>query len=155
MFKLLNRYKKGVSPVIAVVLLIALTVAAAAVIWVIVQDNMGKTGTLTKKSATVSLNASDGSVTLVITLTANYAGAITSMTLNDIATNSTSLDLLKGDNPMTFVFPGSFTAGTYDLIINWKIEGETDNNSETIEIVVSIQCACWNVDQIFQQFRVC
>ncbi|MHA2171272.1 MAG: archaellin/type IV pilin N-terminal domain-containing protein, partial [Candidatus Kariarchaeaceae archaeon] len=97
MFKMINRYKKGVSPVIAVVLLIALTVAAAAVIWQITQDNLSETGTLTLKSDTST--AVTGLATVSAVLTSSHDGLIGSVTLNDVANNdSTSLSLSKGDN---------------------------------------------------------
>jgi flagellin-like protein len=47
MFKIINKYKKGVSPVIAVVLLIALTVAAFAVLAFIVGPLLAPTASVT------------------------------------------------------------------------------------------------------------
>ncbi|MHA2249117.1 MAG: archaellin/type IV pilin N-terminal domain-containing protein [Candidatus Kariarchaeaceae archaeon] len=141
MFKLLNRYKKGVSPVIAVVLLIALTVAAAAVIWQITQNNLTETGTLTKKSDTTAVTGGT-TLTVNIVLTASHDGTISQVTVADdtptTQTDSTTWTLEKGDNSETFTFTGTFSStSTYELQISWKIDGEDETNIATIEVTAS------------------
>ncbi|MHA2101567.1 MAG: archaellin/type IV pilin N-terminal domain-containing protein, partial [Candidatus Kariarchaeaceae archaeon] len=69
MFQLLKKYRKGVSPVIAIVLLIALTVAAAAVIWTLTSGILEDAGgdSLNVKSASGVI--SGGGTTLTVTYT--------------------------------------------------------------------------------------
>jgi flagellin-like protein len=140
MFKMINRYKKGVSPVIAVVLLIALTVAAAAVIWQITQDNLSETGTLVLKSDTGTDVVGGASVTVV--LTSSHDGLMKTITLGGEAENSTvTLTLSKGDNSKTFTFADgttTFASGsTYDLVITWSIEGESSNIVSTLKVTLA------------------
>ena len=57
MFKLLKKMdKKGVSPVVATVLLIALTVAAGAVIWVVVRNYLQNSQSVATLSVTIDAN---------------------------------------------------------------------------------------------------
>jgi flagellin-like protein len=67
MFKIINKYKKGVSPVIAVVLLIALTVAAFAVLAFIVGPLLAPTASVTWVStSTASFTSENATFTAVI-----------------------------------------------------------------------------------------
>ncbi len=82
MFKLLKKLdKKGVSPVVATVLLIALTVAAGAVIWVVVRNYLGNTQGLATLNVEISANRyiqadSDGHNNIIqLTLTISVSGA--------------------------------------------------------------------------------
>jgi flagellin-like protein len=141
MFKMINRYKKGVSPVIAVVLLIALTVAAAAVIWQITQDNLSETGTLVLKSDTTTAAADGATVSAV--LTSSHDGLISGVTLDGVGYNNSAVtgikDLDKGDNSKLFTFADTgFLAGeTYDLVVTWSIEGETSNIVSTLKVTAA------------------
>lgn len=138
MFLLLKKYKKGVSPVIAIVLLIALTVAAAAVIWTLTSGILDSaTGdSLNVKSASGSISPDKSTLTITYTFTASSAMTISgaSMVSHANATASTSTpsstidpsSLNAGDTSVTVKFTGAasdFIAGTYEININWVVVG--------------------------------
>jgi flagellin-like protein len=147
MFQLLKKYRKGVSPVIAIVLLIALTVAAAAVIWTltsgILDDATGDS--LNVKSSSGSINGTGNVLTVTYTLSASSAMTLTAAEIisnpntaasgtvtNDIGTGVTILD---GDNSVTIVFTstaaGDFTTGTYKINLSWIVEGGSTTITES------------------------
>lgn len=142
MFQLLKKYRKGVSPVIAIVLLIALTVAAAAVIWTltsgILDDASGHT--LVVSGSASATNSSDGSQLMVTaTLRANslttFSQDITRTTISSapgavptvtaVSTDPTSM--ASGDTRVTITFTaaaGSFDSGSYTVSLSWSGEGD-------------------------------
>ena len=137
MFLLLKKYKKGVSPVIAIVLLIALTVAAAAVIWTLTSGILDSaTGdSLNVKSASGAITNGGATLTVTYTLTASSAMTISTSTIvthaNTTAVGVTNTvisptSLSAGDTSVTVTFTGAngdFIAGTYDINLSWVVVG--------------------------------
>ncbi|MHA2503345.1 MAG: archaellin/type IV pilin N-terminal domain-containing protein, partial [Candidatus Kariarchaeaceae archaeon] len=94
MFRIYNlaKRKKGVSPVIAVVLLIALTVAAAAVIWAITQGLIGGAAGAVSYNVTDTTSAT-ATVRVEISITADATIASANLV------NSTNTYLVDAINP--------------------------------------------------------
>lgn len=147
MFQLLKKYKKGVSPVIAIVLLIALTVAAAAVIWTltsgILDDASGNT-LVVSGSVSGTADAGRGNLTVSVNLQANSLTALNTVTLKGSSitlvgvTFSPVGPLSAGTTPVTITLEasaGDFVAGSYDLNLSWSGEGD---DSKILEIPVTI-----------------
>lgn len=138
MFQLLKKYRKGVSPVIAIVLLIALTVAAAAVIWTltsgILDDASGHTLVSTgSASATTPLATT---MEVKVTLRANsitdlngatFKTAPASLVTTPTVSFTSGATLASGDNAVVILFTagsGEFTAGSYVINLSWSGEGD-------------------------------
>lgn len=136
MFELLKKYKKGVSPVIAVVLLIALTVAAAAVIWQIVSETADIDTSIVSVTVNSAQNTTNTNLQIVMTLDSNVEATINSITFTDgpdgvIPTGYTPtfspLGILKGDTIVTFNLDlvGGWTVGDYEFSVSYTPEGES------------------------------
>lgn len=143
MFQLLKKYKKGVSPVIAIVLLIALTVAAAAVIWTltsgILDDASGHT-LFVSGTVSASVNGTGEELTFVVNLRANSETTLdgSKTTISDgpdgpysghtvVIASLTGTTLDSGTTEVTITFTdaaGTFNAGTYDINLSWAGEGD-------------------------------
>ncbi len=134
MFKMINRSKKAVSPVIAVVLLIALTVAAAAVIWAITSGYLsgGSASLNVKTNNGGSIDSTGKNLTITLVLDASETISLTKASLsgNNLAIpNDTgvvpSADLDSGDNSVTITFTttGTWATGSYNLAISWNADG--------------------------------
>ncbi|MCY3411903.1 MAG: hypothetical protein INQ03_09765 [Candidatus Heimdallarchaeota archaeon] len=106
--------KRAVSPVIAVVLLIALTVAAAAIIWAISSDLLG-TGTVSFVASTTTADAATvagGDATWTGKITVSSAVSLTKVevvisgltTVESDETTAAAVALTSGDNIETFTF---------------------------------------------------
>ena len=138
MKKLAN--KRAVSPVIAVVLLIALTVAAVAVVWNIIDVD----GPVSVIPTTTSASGADGALT-------TWQGVVTVSKAGDLNqvyilhTNGTSIAgtittgnaLNSGDNSVTVTFDGSSVpvgAGTYNLQFTFLPDGNSGNEIVTISV---------------------
>ncbi len=136
MIKLLQQHRKSVSPVIAVVLLIALTVAAGAIIWTIVLPLLQPREQITlTEYITQDLNASNV-VHIKVVLESTSAGTINSVTLEltngtsvsyDSATSTTTVT--QGTSTYDFYFQGITAAGSGKVIINWTPEGGSSTTS--------------------------
>ncbi len=135
MIKLLRNHKKSVSPVIAVVLLIALTVAAGAIIWTIVLPLLEPTETLTITN-TISSETNTTGLIWKGTFDATSAGSISSVVLDVSGGNSvtgaviddngltvTSATISSGANTLRFYFSGVTTAGSGTITITWTPDG--------------------------------
>ncbi len=125
----IEKKAKSVSPVIAVVLLIALTVAAGAVIYAFVLPLLTPKGTLTLTNSLTSTVNSTNVATYKVVLDASNPGQITQVELiNSSATvtrtPNTAIAVTKGSNTVTFYFTG-VTAGTYDVLITWTPTGQS------------------------------
>ena len=135
MLLLVKKYRKGVSPVIAVVLLIALTVAAAAVIWTltsgILDANSGKGVTVISVDAG---SVANGNISLTVTLKADDAGTITGIQILSAPSGVTfgSQDsviannvLIKGSEAHSFVIYGAsgLVSGSYKFQISYTLTG--------------------------------
>ncbi len=138
MFRIYNlaKRKKGVSPVIAVVLLIALTVAAAAVIWAITQGLIGGAAGAVSYNVTDTTSAT-ATVRVEISITADATIASANLV------NSTNTYLVDAINPTTLtandeaIVTFSSTAagiatGSYDLEITFTVDG--NDQVETISV---------------------
>ncbi|MCH8905541.1 MAG: type IV pilin N-terminal domain-containing protein [Candidatus Heimdallarchaeota archaeon] len=136
MFELLKKYKKGVSPVIAVVLLIALTVAAAAVIWTIVQDTADIDTSIVSVTVNSAQNTTNTNLQIVMTLDSNVDATINSIVFTDgpdgaiptlYATTFLPLEMIKGDTIVTFNLDlaAGWTLGDYEFSISYTPEGES------------------------------
>ena len=144
MFLLLKKYKKGVSPVIAIVLLIALTVAAAAVIWTLTSGILDSaTGdSLNVKSASGVINGTGSTLTVTYTLTASSAMTLSNAkvltfvdgTPANVLSNKIDTPLANGDTSITLIFtanPGDFVPGTYDINLSWVVVGGSNTITGT------------------------
>lgn len=132
MLKLINKHRKGVSPVIAVILLIALTVATVAIIWQVVLPLLNTQETLMVFDSPTGSNNTDGSVlTVSVVIDSSAAGSWTA-TVNGavtagVITYTPAADLVDGDNDVTLTFTG--VAGdfdddtTYEITVNFTAEG--------------------------------
>ncbi|RMG41891.1 MAG: type IV pilin [Methanobacteriota archaeon] len=126
----MRNHKKSVSPVIAVVLLIALTVAAGAIIWTIVLPLLEPTETLTLTNKISSDWDSTSKVfTFKGTFDASSAGTINSVVLDvnggssiTAETNSSS-SVVAGANTLTFYFTVTSGAGSGSITITWTPDG--------------------------------
>ncbi len=134
------RKRKGVSPVIAVVLLIALTVAAAGIIYFIVTDLLQPTGSLdfqreVDTSATavkLEFKANQDSVILNgYTITDSTGTNVTGV----IVTLSTSTTTVENNGLVTITFTGTFTVGAqYTFEIEYEASGST--RYTTVDVTV-------------------
>lgn len=125
--------KRAVSPVIAVVLLIALTVAAAAIIWAISADLLG-TGTVSILATTTSTDSALGTWQGKVTVSSE--GTLTKATLeNDtsIAATITPTALLKGDNTVKLDFPGTVT-GSQKIIFTFVATNSESQTTYTLAV---------------------
>ncbi len=150
MFQLLKKSKKGVSPVIAIVLLIALTVAAAAVIWTltsgILDDASGNTLVISG-SVTGSADATDANLTISVSLQANSQTALNSASVKSSPGTVTLVSpnyifsansIAAGTEPITITLTGTagdFVAGSYVINLSWSGEGD---DSKLLEIPITI-----------------
>lgn len=135
MFKLVNKHRKAVSPVIAVVLLIALTVAAGAVIWVAVNNYLQVDATLTFKSDSGTITNST-SATWTGIIDASVAGKITAVTVSQSGASVTSFptSLIKGDNDVTLLLSG-ITAG--DVVLTFSFTPDDGSNPIVAKITTT------------------
>ena len=117
----LYKKKRAVSPVIAVILLIALTVATVAIIWQVVLPLLS-TGTVNvtpvTTSATIDGDADGGVWTGVVTV--SEAGVLTVSIAGDV-NNETVPTLSVNDNAVTVGWD-ILTAGTYDVIFSFTAD---------------------------------
>ncbi len=125
MLKLIRNNKKSVSPVIAVVLLIALTVAAGAIIWTIVLPLLQPKETLTLTSTIQSTYNSAG-IVWKGTLEASTTGTINSVKITlangteITATTNYTNSISQGANTYTFYFLSkNLSAGSGTITITW------------------------------------
>ena len=142
MFQLLKKYRKGVSPVIAIVLLIALTVAAAAVIWTltsgILDDASGNT-LVVSGSASATVDADRDVITVTVTLRANSETTLTgsassikthanSSAAGTVTVAASPTSLSSGDTSVTLTLTstaqGDFGAGAYVVNLSWTGAGD-------------------------------
>ncbi len=124
--------KRAVSPVIAVVLLIALTVAAAAIIWVITGDLLG-TGTTSFVAETTSTDTATGTWTGKITVSTAGVLQNASISTSTVSYITSTIDLVKGSNPVTLTFSG-VTAGTYTITFTFFADGSDSQTTETLSV---------------------
>ena len=149
MFKLLNKYRRGVSPVIAVVLLIALTVAAGAVIWVIAQQYLNVDPQLTMKSTTsAKVTSGTGNATLVINADTDVSlvsisadkGTFDTMYLDGTIVTFTGVvtdqSMTSGDHTVKLGFTAA-TAGSWTITITFKDANGGDNVVNTFDVTFS------------------
>ena len=136
MLLLVKKYRKGVSPVIAVVLLIALTVAAAAVIWTLtsgILDNAQTKGVTIKVSAS-SANGAAGNITLTLTINSDDVGKINDLIILSAPSGVTggtadvqNPSLIKGSQARTIVIYGITglvgAQGSYKFQLNYDFGG--------------------------------
>lgn len=131
MIKLLRNHKKSVSPVIAVVLLIALTVAAGAIIWTIVLPLLEPTETLTLTNTISSdWNPTNKVYTFKGTFQASSAGTINGVVLDinggsslPAASGNFTTAVSQGANTFEFTWSGVPAAGSGSITITWTPEG--------------------------------
>ena len=129
MLNLYNRYRRAVSPVIAVVLLIALTVAAVAVIWAITNGLLGGgTAALNPSEAAGTINGN--TMTLSVKLDASEAVTLTGISLTNttISTPITgtigTANLDAGQTTVSFTFTTTgWSTGSYTATLSWHTDG--------------------------------
>ena len=146
MFRLYNlaKRKKGVSPVIAVVLLIALTVAAAAVIWAIVNGLIGGVTSVQIQTTDSSYTNSAGNTTITWqgTVQSSDAGTVSFELTNSTGFTSTGV-IVSGPNSLDAgsetAFSVGFTAndpspGSYTLRVTVTVDGKATIETTTFSV---------------------
>ena len=130
-YNLANR-KKGVSPVIAVVLLIALTVAAAAVIWAITQGLIGGGSASIQYNVTDVSNTSLTVYTVDVKFTVSADATLQSGDLLGSTTDTLSFSdtAFTANNEKSVTITITFSAptamsGSYKLDLTFNIDGNT------------------------------
>ncbi|MCY3414740.1 MAG: type IV pilin [Candidatus Heimdallarchaeota archaeon] len=114
--------KKAVSPVIAVVLLIALTVAASAIIYAVVNDIFDNT-TTSFVVDTISLDAGAGTWSGKVTVSSEVS--ITKVQFNNGTSFDASIvspDTVSGQAILTLQFSGAMS-GSGDLYFHYHTNG--------------------------------
>jgi len=142
MFELIKKYKKGVSPVIAVVLLIALTVAAAAVIWTIVSDTADIDTTTVNISVNNAENITLNDLRIVMTIDSNVEATATGITFlsgpsgflpTSSAVAFVDANIIDGDTTLTVTFTlatGAWLDGSYSFNLVFTPTGATSRTAE-------------------------
>lgn len=135
--KVFKNKKRAVSPVIAVVLLIALTVAATAIIWGVTSGFFETEASVT--ITTTSTNSTTPSWSGTITVSA--AGELTAVSFGGTWTMlnlSPGGDLKSGANPVTITFSGgAVTPGTYDISFTFIADGSEKQSAGTVSATFS------------------
>jgi len=125
----MRRHKKAVSPVIAVVLLIALTAAAVGVVWVLFQNlsGSGAVVTVTSTTHTYAENATHTVYTWTGTIKSTSDATITSASWGSSLTNSSlSISLTGGSEKVvtiTFTSLGTHKSGSDILSLTVNVGG--------------------------------
>jgi flagellin-like protein len=127
--KVVWRSEEGVSPVIAVILMVAITVVLAAVLYVMVSGMLGSTNT----TPTVSMDWAEddynpgnytGNVVSISGVKALRAGDVTVAVTHDGSSNSENLDVLRGASELSI---GSGFTLDYVDINSDQMLGAEDN----------------------------
>ncbi|MDH5402548.1 MAG: hypothetical protein OEY49_08665, partial [Candidatus Heimdallarchaeota archaeon] len=131
---LFKNYKKAVSPVVAVVLLIALTVAGVAIVWTLMNQGSDE---YTVQLTTQSANQDNiFNITIVVKLKSNVDVTITGATFTNGTVSNTVTALISpgsatanDETLITFAFAEtSNLTGTYTLTVTT----ENDNGSQKL-----------------------
>lgn len=144
------------SPVIAVVLLIALTVAAGAVIWVIASGYLETPLTINLTSTTTAsvdssasfytfagvMQVQGGAVTVTdVALLSSGTDQLVAFDLdNSVVGNQTTLDLAVGETSVSFTLDtadNGATAGTYQLQVTYVSQDGGANEIVTFDVTFS------------------
>jgi len=118
--------KRGVSPVIATILLIALVTAAAAIVFLVVIPMLNPAPKAIVQENNVILAGDGLNYTVTITIQAEggdilYTGVSASPSVTYLVLDSTEPFSITNGNTKQIVFTGSFTVGTeYTLIIDFS-----------------------------------
>ncbi len=135
----IRRHKRAVSPVIAVVLLIALTAAAVGVVWVLFQQlSSGSSAVVTIQTTSAEYTVSGGNIiyTWTGTVSTTGDGTITAATWGSALSNSSlSISLNEGNNLVTIMFTeaaSSAQTGSDTLTLTVNVGGNNAFPTDTV-----------------------
>ncbi len=137
MFKLIQKNRRAVSPVIAVILLIALTVATVAIIWGVILPLLSQ-GTVAVRITTTSatIDSSNNAVWKGIINVSGDGSFTASITLDNgtvLTPTYSTQSLSSGDNSVTLTF-AALTAGSYTIDFSFTPSGSSAATIQSVDV---------------------